>query len=46
MPMITGKLRVGQVFVKSSCGWAVGIVRTSLATRKEKIVSTVEQLSY
>lgn len=44
--MVTGKLRVGQVFLKSPHGWATGLARTRAATSREKMKSTTEQFSH
>lgn len=41
--MVTAKLRVGQIFIKSPSEWVVGIDRIRVAVHKEKIRSMTEK---
>lgn len=43
--MVTGKLRVDQIFIKSPSGWAVAIDSARVAASKEKMKSTTEKFS-
>lgn len=44
--MVPGKLRVGQIFIKSPSRWAVGIDKVGGAASKEKMKSTTEKSSH